>query len=387
MVATAVNIPMFLLIASMAIAAGLLLSAANQPSPIREAQRVWALGLVAGPLGLVLLKLGGLLEAGLLEAAAKTVMTAGFSFSLIALALISGGALRWWRALLPVGVVLVASMVFLLRFPETPMRTGLLSLVCSLVCVLAAQHAWRCGLRVETPYGRLIAFMFLAGAVVLFARALLLFPMAAADNATTELMLGAAVLIPALATVGFVLACGDRMLLQLRLIASTDELTGWPTRRAFLENGQRQLAEARRRQLQATALIIDVDNFKQVNDQFGHSTGDRALQEIASVLRCQLRESDSFGRIGGEEFALLLTGINEVEAGATAHRLRSAVAGLRFNSGNISIPLRVSIGFAIDPESSQNFDALLQRADQAMYNAKRNGRDQVARCPQPEGAG
>ncbi|MEZ5462291.1 diguanylate cyclase [Dokdonella sp.] len=380
MTTTAVNIPLLLLMASMAIAAGLLMSAANQPSPIREAQRVWALGLVAGPLGLALLRLGGLLEAGLLQAAAKTIMTAGFSFPLIALALISGASIRW-RALLPVVLVLAASMIFLLRFPEAPMRTGLLSLVCSLTCMLAAQHAWHCVSRVETPYGRIVAFIFACGAAVLLARALMLFPMTGVDNGLTEMLLAAAVLIPALATVSFVLVCGDRMLMQLKLIASTDELTGSQSRRAFLENGRRQLNEARTRNLHTAALIIDVDDFKLVNDRFGHGVGDQALKKIASALRNQLREGDGFGRLGGEEFAVLLTGVNEAEALATAHRLREAVAGLRFSSDNISVPLRVSVGVAIDPGNSPDLDRLLERADLAMYSAKRNGRDQVAVSP------
>lgn len=385
--AIAFNVSLLLLMASMAIAGGLLMSAPNQPSPIREAQRVWAIGLVAGPLGLVLLKFGEMLDAGLLEAAAKTVMTAGFSASLLALALISGAAIRWWRALLPVVVVLIASLAFLLRFPDLPMRTGFLSLVCALICTSAAHCAWRCNVRLETPYGRVIAFMFALGAVVLFARALILFPLSGTGSAATELMLAAAVLIPALATVGFVLICGDRMLVQLRSIVDVDELTGWRTRRAFLENGRRQLADARRRKLQAAALVIDVDNFKDVNDRFGHTVGDQALRRIATALHDQLRECDNFGRLGGEEFAILLTGVNEEEATATAHRLRDSVAGLRFDVDATSIPLRVSIGIAMDANSLPELGNLLEQADLAMYNAKRNGRDQVCRYPQLEGTG
>ena len=125
--------------------------------------------------------------------------------------------------------------------------------------------------------------------------------------------------------------------------------------------------------------MIDVDRFKTFNDRFGHVAGDRALSAVAHVLKKQFRTRDLLARFGGDEFAVLLPGIDKSEAVTIAERVRNAVSGTTESCADslIQIPVNVSLGVAeLDPEGG--FDRLLRAADQALYRAKNAGRDTVS---------
>ena len=124
--------------------------------------------------------------------------------------------------------------------------------------------------------------------------------------------------------------------------------------------------------------MIDVDHFKQVNDEFGHETGDRALCAIASTLRSNTRVFDSIARYGGEEFAAILPGTTVAEAQAVAERLREAVATLHMEvQPGQNCQLTVSVGIAFTAQEDVTPEAMLREADRALYEAKRGGRNQV----------
>jgi diguanylate cyclase (GGDEF)-like protein len=165
---------------------------------------------------------------------------------------------------------------------------------------------------------------------------------------------------------------------QLREQANIDGLTGLLQRNRFLELARAALAELRRQQQPACMLFLDADHFKQLNDQHGHAAGAAALVALAATLRRQMRQGDLIGRIGGEEFAMLLPGNSLEQACRRAEQLRQSMREIRRPDG----PLTTSIGVAeCSPDCSDDIDALLARADQAMRQAKREGRDRVVSSP------
>lgn len=160
----------------------------------------------------------------------------------------------------------------------------------------------------------------------------------------------------------------------LRQRAETDGLTGVLLRNRFLELGREALQEAHGQQQPVAMLFLDADHFKRINDDYGHAAGDAALVALAARLRTQGRKDDLIGRIGGEEFAMLLPGVDHVQALARAEQLRLAVRASHHPGGNLS----ASIGVASCAAGcSGSIESLLARADQAMRQAKSDGRDRV----------
>jgi diguanylate cyclase (GGDEF)-like protein len=161
---------------------------------------------------------------------------------------------------------------------------------------------------------------------------------------------------------------------QLRKRANTDGLTGLMLRNRFFELGQAALREAHRLGQPVSMLFLDADHFKRINDQHGHAAGDTALVALASHLRAQLRDGDLIGRIGGEEFAMLLSGVDREHALARAEQLRLAVRTSRHPGGQLT----ASIGVAECPANCRDsIESLLARADQALRQAKLGGRDRT----------
>jgi diguanylate cyclase len=157
-------------------------------------------------------------------------------------------------------------------------------------------------------------------------------------------------------------------------IARTDELTGINNRRAFMELGEQTTRLCQRQRQPLSALLLDVDHFKQINDTYGHSAGDLVLKQIGSLMAQQFRAADVCGRIGGEEFAVLLADTDTQAATSVANKFRQEVANATLQWQGHSLQVTVSIGVA-----SHNADlgTLLQRADAAMYQAKNSGRNRV----------
>ncbi|SHH64010.1 CHASE domain-containing protein [Massilia sp. CF038] len=169
----------------------------------------------------------------------------------------------------------------------------------------------------------------------------------------------------------------DAELLQL---ASTDFLTGLPNRREFMGRMEDQLARMQRDVGEcASVLMLDIDHFKQVNDRHGHAVGDEVLCHLAEVLRSSQRKIDTPGRMGGEEFALLLPGADIDAAAAFAERLRQSVAGSPYPGEAGPLAVTVSIGIASMYPQDGSADAALKRADRALYRAKEAGRNRVGK--------
>ncbi|MDU0340051.1 GGDEF domain-containing protein [Bosea rubneri] len=188
-------------------------------------------------------------------------------------------------------------------------------------------------------------------------------------------MLGAA--LPVIGTTAFVLMCSERIRRQWERAASTDYLTDLPNRRTLTQAGVERFKAARAREEGFAIAVIDIDRFKTINDQYGHETGDIALKHVGARLKSAIRDVDLVARTGGEEFVVLFDRVGPEEVEAAAERLRSAVRLHSFTAGTVKISITVSVGVAICRGEDADFNALLRRADEALYAAKSAGRNQV----------
>jgi len=163
---------------------------------------------------------------------------------------------------------------------------------------------------------------------------------------------------------------------QLQSAATTDSLTGLFNRRAMAERLEAELSRTHRHQIRTAVVTMDVDRFKGVNDTLGHAAGDRLLCEISQVLRQQSRSLDSVGRMGGDEFLVILPMTSAVEALTFVERVQRAIGHLAEQQPEFGRP-SLSLGIAEAPRHGTTADAILAAADTALYRAKRGGRNTV----------
>jgi len=211
------------------------------------------------------------------------------------------------------------------------------------------------------------------------------------NRARNEIISAALVLLTVLLFTGIVvgmlirqfrLAEGSRRALleaeaRLRELATHDSLTGCLNRRAILVEASEELHRFRRNARPFSLLMIDIDNFKHLNDRYGHLVGDSILVGMASLCRDLLRPTDQIGRYGGEEFLILLPESDAGTASQVANRPRAPVAELPFETGKEQAHITLSIGVASATPNMQSLKPLIQKADAALYVAKEEGRDRV----------
>jgi diguanylate cyclase (GGDEF)-like protein len=175
---------------------------------------------------------------------------------------------------------------------------------------------------------------------------------------------------------------------KLTLLTITDSLTGAFSRRHFLELADKEIARAHRYQHNTVVLMLDIDWFKKVNDKYGHAAGDEALRKVSAACLESLRQQDVFGRLGGEEFAILLPETDITAGQEIAERIRENVANLNINTASAEFRVTLSIGLSElslkdqtikkdVKDQAQCIKALLQKADSAMYQSKEKGRNQL----------
>ncbi|QUL38893.1 diguanylate cyclase [Erythrobacter sp. JK5] len=164
---------------------------------------------------------------------------------------------------------------------------------------------------------------------------------------------------------------------ELRRLASTDELTGTANRREFMQQLQRSIEHAQKRHELLAVAIFDIDHFKRVNDRYGHPAGDAVIRTVAAIALDTVRAQDIVGRIGGEEFAIILPDCTPGDAYIVCERLRIAVqqADLEMETGEpIFVTLSTGLASIVEGDDARG---LIARADRALYDAKNNGRDRV----------
>jgi len=160
--------------------------------------------------------------------------------------------------------------------------------------------------------------------------------------------------------------------------AITDTLTGFYNRRGFSELGRREVERSLRFGHSLSAMMLDIDQFKQINDIHGHLTGDRVLVGVTQRCAQELRQIDLLGRYGGDEFVVLLPETGVENACRVAERLCATIAAIPFSANSKPLQITISVGVACMQDGCKTLEDLMERADGALYQAKESGRNRVA---------
>jgi len=294
-----------------------------------------------------------------------------------------------WQPAVLAGAYVAGIVVFVVPFPNLAVRLNVASLFSVLV---NSWMAWML-VRQAPPQQRtscwLAAAIFAAEAVVYLVR---LWLPVAPDAGQDIFRAGAPMFATYLAGIflelarcfALVLLLVERMLVDLRRAARTDGLTGLLNRTAVLADGQACLLQCQRQQQPLALLLLDVDHFKQINDRWGHLTGDQVLHHFAAVLAGSLAsQKHLLGRYGGEEFVVLLPGGDHARAREQAASIRAQLQAHPAHVGDTPVVVTTSIGLVVGT-GAHDLAALLAAADRALYQAKADGRDRtVSAVPQP----
>ena len=344
----------------------------------------WAAALLVNAIGHLLIMLRGLIPDVLSIVVGNLMLSSVFVGMIAAVYQFQGRPVRWPLLLAPPLLVLVFVSVFIDNFPARVSFVGLvigLQAVWALLAALSHRHA-----TVGRGQWLLVAGLSLE-AVVLGGRALV--AISTHSEATNILQSSALQTLTFLATfsvvlvssVGFVFMSRDRADENNRVLAALDPLTGVANRRSLIAALDRDVARAQRMREPMALMMVDIDHFKDVNDQYGHPAGDRVLCSVVNVLRQRVRAQDLVGRYGGEEFMVLLPDTGLVGAQQLARALCKAVEESRCPADGVpgpGIAVTVSIGvFGGRLESGDSWDMLIAAADRALYQAKNNGRNRV----------
>ncbi|MCX7514515.1 GGDEF domain-containing protein [Frateuria hangzhouensis] len=351
----------------------------------RTSLRIWGVVLLLQALGWILAALRGQVSDWLSIVLANGVLIASYAETTRALRLLLGVPQRR-RWLLAIGVVIWLGIVwFGVVQPDYRMRVDLAALMVAAYSALLAwplRHALRAGGSIAQ---RVMLLVLVAAAVAWYLRLHELHGDAALQPGHLVPTPGNVVnmlysaIEPVVASIAFLLMYNEFAQADLRRLARTDPLTGTLNRLGLDEAARQRFDDPHG----LAVLMLDADHFKAINDRHGHAGGDRVLAALARCLGTRLRPGDLLGRIGGEEFLVLLPHTGLAAAAALAEDLRAHVASLPLEFDGLAQAITVSIGVAAREGTDANADALVRRADRALYEAKRAGRNRVAgaACP------
>jgi diguanylate cyclase (GGDEF)-like protein len=298
--------------------------------------------------------------------------------------------LKWprWQGVLPV----LAMLLMLVLLPAEDFRGRLIygSLIYATQIAMIA-HALRfdAGSRGGRAwwliYGATVAVLPILAVRIAFALgspANLALPLLSHSPNTVQIVVFVGlVALNLLGALGFILLGKERAEREIRQLAMIDGLTGIFNRRAFMGRAEQEMAGALRNRLPLSLLMLDIDHFKRINDEFGHATGDAVLVEFSRLIAQRLRKQDTFGRYGGEEFCILLPGTDGSGAWTLAESLRKSVEAKQLSFGRASISVTVSIGISVCQAQcagcQRDFNRILEDADQALYQGKSEGRNRT----------
>ena len=364
------------------IASMLLIVRKALPANFENSLRWWWFGLLLQPTGFVLITLRGQINGIISVVLANMLIAAALACFGIAMRMFTGVRQRRGYALALVISAGALAAYFSLVKNDLLARIISLSFLHALLLMFAARAIYRQELKI-TRVSHVLAGLFVIGGMSMAARGI--YHVVSHDPIVdifsmrwpTILSYGMGGLLPIVGTIGFLLMCTERSQKDLVRMASEDPLTGAYNRRALAEFGMREMARSRRHGIPLSVILIDIDYFKKINDELGHAAGDLALIETVRRLQKNLRSEDYLGRMGGEEFLILLPDTDIDQAQILAQRIQEdfATHPMLLLDQNRSITL--SGGITLLSASDHFFDDMLRRADDAMYTAKILGRNRM----------
>lgn len=287
-------------------------------------------------------------------------------------------------AVSPLFVCCISVVALGLIVDQDPIRLIVSSLIAIGFCCLNAKALWAHYDNKVFFACRIVAIMLWLQALLFsmrlfFALSLTLTPPLISVDQLQQLTFFENIAASILIGVGYIVLITERLLYELKKFTDRDFLTGALVRRAFFQAADHSLYQLQQQDNNGIAcLVMDLDHFKTINDGYGHVAGDKVLQHVAHLIEQQLRENDIFARMGGEEFILLLPGVDNIEANAIAETIRSKLENAPCHYGDQALRITVSIGLvSYEVISNLTIERLFQEADNALYEAKELGRNQV----------
>ncbi len=336
--------------------------------------RGWAVALALGALGSLELSLRTATSPLALVIMANTLVVAAYGTVWMSVRRFNTRERALDRAILPTALFFVIFTAALMGGADVNVRVALCSFAIAILSLLAGWEVLRA--RISEPLVSRFptALALLITSVAMLVRNVFSLLEEVPQEPTTPFYdptQGITLLVNTICvvamTLGFLMMTHERLRHHYESLVRTDELTALPNRRFLLDEGKR-LREP------ACVLMIDLDHFSEVNREFGHAGGDRALIAFADLARRQLRPSDVVARYGGEEFCALLRDVDEPQARRIAERLRAGIADLSIDVDGRALHITASIGLA---SLDGDLETAMRRADAALYRAKALGRNQV----------
>ena len=352
--------------------------------------RHWALGNLALTMGLVLNISQGLLQHSISQILAAGLMTLGLSVIWLGVRAFKGASQPQAGPILATLLVMLLLVYFYYIHDSSYARQATVGLCLGVLALLSARELL---VAARPPLRR--AYWF-TGSIMLFSGLGLLLRavlggesslLAAGQSEISAGLQHATLLGVMVAQIGmaggFILMTHYRTIMALQQLSEHDALTGTLNRRSMHGRAQALLDSALHQGLPATLVMVDADHFKRINDEFGHQTGDAVLCHLVSRIRQHMRSNDLLGRFGGEEFVLLLPGLDADDAEDVAERIRLAIHNHAEAISDQAVTLSVSLGVAGTGLYGHDYTALIAAADSALYRAKALGRNRVEVCLEP----
>ncbi len=365
----------------------LLLSVAAWHAGGGQGIRHWALGNCALMLGLMLNVNQETVPPVLAVVVANGLMALGAGVTWLGIRVFKGLTQPQSGPIAAAVLVILLLWVFTFHTEQPQARLAISSAVLSFLCLLCARELL---IPAEQPLRTAYWFtgaIALLGAVGLAARALYSLSVPASILGTASALhsatlLGAMVLQIGLAT-GFILMTHYRTTMALHQLSERDALTNTLNRRSLQQQAAEVLHLAAQQATPVTLIMLDADHFKRINDEFGHQTGDAVLCHMVARVRQHLRSNDLLGRFGGEEFILILPGLDTESARQVAERIRLGLCRQPWEHERVPVNLSISLGVACTEHQGYAFDTLVGAADAALYRAKSLGRNRVELAREP----
>jgi diguanylate cyclase (GGDEF)-like protein len=344
----------------------------------------WGIGLLTHAAGLLAIIASVRVPSAIALTLGPTLVA--FSAAFCILGVLAHTSARLNRAAVGAGLGATAAILAFANLTGDPPLLAIMVVSTVIPGILFLYGAWAISTR--GPRDAAAATQFLGGILVLAVAtwvgrivAMRLALDGLGDEARTDLVLSvfavAQIVIGVAATLALIWIDVRLMQAELSRVAHTDSLTGLPNRREIRRRFQEEASRATRYGHSFALVLFDVDHFKKVNDDHGHAVGDTVLQGIANVLAAAKRNEDVLGRIGGEEFLVVLAQQTRAGAVEAADRLREALNGADLEGGPDGLRMTLSGGVALYPEDGAHWDPLFAAADRRLYAAKRAGRDRV----------